>query len=201
MAGHRTRCFIGPGPDFNPKSQADYKAYALISIANLYAPSDRFYAAVTDTTLWAKLDAAGNASAMLSDSYVQSFLRKTGGFDGIPGNVSQVMWLYGVWYTVTFWSKAMARYATLLQQAKKLAAQLPVGSTQQTPEIQQLMRQLSSAMHDAQTQENNFIDARAQFGMATLYLASGKQAANDVTLTWNAKAMAGSNGAALRATV
>jgi hypothetical protein len=194
-------CFIGAGPDFNPKSQGDYTAYALVSIANLYAPSDRFYAAVTDATLWAKLDAAGNASAMLSDSYVQSFLRKTGGFDGNPGNVSQVMWLYSVWYTVTFWSKAMAKYASLLQQAKKLAAQLPAGSTQQTPQIQQLMRQLSSAMHDAQTRENNFIDARAQFGLATLYLASGKAAANDVCLTWNGSTMSGSNNAALKATV
>ncbi len=199
--GASDACFIGPGPGFNPKSQENYTAYALISIANLYPPSDRFYAAVTDATLWAKLDAAGNASAMISDSYVQGFLRKTGGFDGNPGNVSQVMWLYSVWYTVTFWSKAMAKYASLLQQAKKLAAQLPAGSTQQTPEIQQLMRQLSSAMHDAQTQENNFIDARAQFGLATLYLASGKAAANDVSLTWNASTMAGSNRAALKATV
>ena len=192
-------CFVGPSPDFNPKGHADYVGYALKAIASLYDSSDRFHAAATDTNLWSKLNTAGNASAMLSDSYVQAFLRAHGGFDGNPGNLSQVMWLYSVWYTVTFWSKAMADYAALLQQAKKLASQLPAGSTQQTPQIQQLMRQLSSAMHNAQQQENNFIDARTQFGLAALYLASGKAAANDVILTWNGTTKSANNSAALKA--
>jgi hypothetical protein len=178
-------CFVGPGPEFVPKSQADYKGYALAAIASLYDPSDRFHAAATDTKLWQKLDVAGNSSSMLADSYVQAFLRAHGGFDGNFGNVSQINWLYRIWYTVTYWSQAMADYAALLQKAKKLAAQLPAGSTQQTPEIQELMHELSSAMHRAQVQENNFIDARAQFGLAALYLSSSKTAANDVCLTWN----------------
>jgi len=178
-------CFVGPGPDFSPKSRVDYVGYALKAIAGLYQPADRFHAAVTDTNLWAKLDVAGNPSAMLSDKEVQSFLRAHGGFDGNPANLSQVMWLYSIWYTVTFWSKAMAEYAQLLQKAKQLASKLPAGSTQQTPEIQHLMHELSSAMHDAQARENNFIDARAQFGLAALYLSSDKTAANEVFLTWN----------------
>lgn len=194
-------CFIGAAPDFNPKSQADYAGYALKAIASLYEPSDRFYAAATDGNLWQHLNKAGNASAMLSDSYVQSFLQAHGGFDGNPGDLLQVMWLYRIWYTVTFWSKAMASYAALLQKAKKLASQLPPGSTQQTPEIRELMRQLSAAMHDAQVQENNFIDARAQFGLAALYLASGKEASNDVSLTWNGTTKSATNSAALKATV
>ena len=194
-------CFIGPGPDFNPKSQDDYVTYAQNAIAALYDISDRFHAAAMDATLWTKLNAAGNASAMLSDSYVQSFLSKHGGFDGNPGNISQVMWLYSIWYTVTFWSKAMADYAQLLQKAKKLASQLPPGSTRQTPEIQALMRQLSSAMHDAQARENNFIDARAQFGMEALYLASGRKAANDICLTWNGATKTSNNHGALTAGV
>ncbi len=190
-------CFVGPAPDFNPKNQADYIGYALKAIASLYDPADRFHAAATDVNLWSKLNAAGNTAAMLSDSYVQGFLRAHGGFDGNPGNGLQVMWLYSIWYTVTFWSKAMSDYAGLLQKAKKLASQLPAGSTQQTPEIQQLMRQLSSAMSDAQQRENNFIDARAQFGLAALYLSSGKKAANDVRLTWNGDTRSATNGTAL----
>ncbi len=192
-------CFVGPAPDFAPKSQRDYKGYALAAIASLYDSSDRFHAAATDAKLWQKLDVAGNPSSMLADSYVQAFLRAHGGFDGNPGNISQVMWLYSIWYTVTFWSKAMADYAALLQKAKKLAAQLPPGSRQQTPEIQELMRQLSSAMHDAQARENNFIDARAQFGLAALYLSSGKGAANDVSLTWNGATKLASNNPTLTA--
>lgn len=186
-------CFVGPGPEFVPKSQADYKSYALTAIASLYDPSDRFHAAATDTKLWQKLDVAGNSSSMLADSYVQAFLHAHGGFDGNLGNASQVNWLYRIWYTVTFWSQAMADYATLLQKAKKLAAQLPAGSTPQTPEIQELMHELSSAMHRAQVQENNFIDARAQFGLAALYLSSSKTAANDVCLTWNGATMSAQN--------
>ena len=189
-------CFVGPAPDFVPKNNADYVQIALAAIAGLYAPTDRFYAAVKDPTLWPKLNNAGNPSAMISDSYVQAFLRAHGGFDGNVQNASQVMWLYSIWYTVTFWSKAMADYARLLQQAKKLAATLPSGSTQQTPQIQALMRQLSSAMHDAQTRENNFIDARAQFGLVALYLASGKQAANNVCLLWNGISKSASNAKA-----
>lgn len=188
-------CFVGPAPDFAPKSSADYVQIALAAIASLYPPSDRFYAAVKDATLWTKLNNAGNSAAMISDSYVQGFLRAHGGFDGNVQNASQVMWLYSIWYTVTFWAKAMGDYAALLQKAKKLAAQLPAGSTQQTPEIQQLMRQLSAAMHDAQQRENNFIDERAQFGLAALYLASGKQAANEVSLTWNANTRLANNTA------
>jgi hypothetical protein len=192
-------CFVGPAPEFAPKSQADYKGYALAAIAGLYDPSDRFHAAAIDAKLWQRLDVAGNPSSMLADSYVQGFLRAHGRFDGNPGNLSQVMWLYSIWYTVTFWSKAMADYAALLQKAKKLAAQLPAGSRQQTPEIQELMRQLSSAMHAAQVRENNFIDARAQFGLAALYLSSGKTAANDVSLTWNGTTKSASNNPALTA--
>jgi hypothetical protein len=194
-------CFIGAAPDFNPKSREDYIGYALKAIASLYEPSDRFHAAASDGKLWQHLNMAGNASAMLSDGYVQSFLRAHGGFDGNPGNLSQVMWLYSVWYTVTFWSKAMAEYATLLQKAKKLALALPAGSTQQTPEIRELMRQLSSAMHDAQAQENSFIDARAQFGLAALYLASDNGASNDVSLTWNGTTKSASNNSTLKASV
>jgi hypothetical protein len=192
-------CFVGPGPEFVPKPEADYVQRALKAISNLYAPADRFYAAVNDATLWPKLIAAGSPRAMISDPYVQSFLRAHGGFDGNNQHDYQVMWLYSIWYTVTFWAKAMARYAVLLQQAKTLAAKLPAGSTQQTPEIQQLMRQLSSAMHDAQARENNFIDARAQFGLAALYLASGKHATNDVSLTWNGSTKSASNVGALKA--
>ena len=192
-------CFVGPAPEFVPKGQADYKRYALAAIASLYDPADRFHAAATDAKLWQKLDIEGNPSSMLADNYVQAFLRAHGGFDGNPGNISQVMWLYSIWYTVTFWSKAMAEYAALLQKAKKLAAQLPPGSREQTPEIQELMRQLSSAMHHAQARENNFIDARAQFGLAALYLCSGKSAANDVNLTWNGATKSASNNPALTA--
>jgi len=194
-------CFVGPAPGFIPRQSADYAQVALAAIASLYAPGDRFNAAVKDATLWSKLDNAGNPAAMLSDSYVQTFLRSHGGFDGNVQNASQVMWLYSIWYTVTFWAKAMAEYAALLQQAKKLAAQLPLASRKQTPEIQQLMRQLSSAMHDAQQRENNFIDPRAQFGLAALYLASGKEAANDVSLTWNGSTKSASNSPALKASV
>jgi hypothetical protein len=200
-SGASDACFVGPGPNFAPRSQADYIAYAQKAIANLYPASDRFHAAVSDASLWTKLNTAGNASAMLSDSYIQGFLRAHGGFDGNPGNISQVMWLYSIWYTVTFWSKALANYAQLLQSAKKLAAQLPAGSTQHTPEIEGLMRQLSAAMHDAQDQENNFIDARAQFGLAALYLSSGKKAANDVSLTWNGTTKSANNQTSLKATV
>jgi len=192
-------CFVGPAPDFTPKQNAEYVQVALTAISSLYAEGDRFHAAVNDATLWSKLNTAGSMSAMISDNYVQRFLRAQGGFDGNVQNASQVMWLYSIWYTVTFWAKAMAQYAALLQKAKKLAAQLPPGSTQQTPDIQQLMRQLSSAMHDAQARENNFIDARAQFGLAALYLASGKQAANEVWLTWNGKTKSANNPAALKA--
>ncbi len=192
-------CFVGPAPDFTPKREADYAQIALTAIASLYAPTDRFNAAVKDPALWPKLNAAGNPRAMISDPYVQSFLRAHGGFDGNNQHDHQVMWLYSIWFTVTFWAKAMAEYAALLQQAKQLAAKLAPGSTQQTPAIQQLMRQLSSAMHDAQERENNFIDARAQFGLAALYLASGKQAANDACLTWNGSTKAASNVAALKA--
>jgi len=194
--GASDACFVGPGPEFTPKAQAEYITYAQKAIASLYDASDRFHAAASDPTLWTRLNTAGNASAMLSDSYVQSFLRAHGGFDGNPGNVMQVMWLYRIWYTVTFWSKAMADYAQLLQRAKKLAAGLPAGWTQPTPEIEDLMRQLSSKMHDAQVQENNFIDARAQFGLAVLYLSSGRKAANDVSLTWNGATRSASNHAA-----
>ncbi len=194
-------CFVGPSPDFAPKHEADYVQVALTAIAQLYAPDDRFNAAANDVALWSKLNAAGNLSAMISDNYVQGFLRLHGGFDGNVQNASQAMWLYSIWYTVTFWAKAMAHYAGLLQQAKNLAARLPAGSTQQTPEIQKLMRQLSSAMHDAQARESNFIDARAQFGLAALYLASGKQAANEVSLTWNGKAMSATNTVVLKAAV
>jgi hypothetical protein len=192
-------CFVGPAPDFAPKQNADYVQFALTAIASLYAPGDRFYAAVKDSALWSKLNNAGNPAAMISDSYVQSFLRAHGGFDGNVQNASQVMWLYSIWYTVTFWAKAMADYAALLQQAKELAAKLPVGSTQQTPEIQQLLHQLSSAMHNAQARENNFIDERAQFGLAALYLASGKHATNAVSLTWNGSTKAASSVGALKA--
>ncbi len=183
--GASDACFIGPAPNFVPKDEDGYAVNAKRAIAILYDVSDRFHAAATDPALWIKLDDAGNPSAMLSDNYVQAFLRAHGGFDGNPGNLSQIMWLYRIWYTVTFWSKAMADYARLLQKAKKLGSQLPAGSRQQTPEIQELMHELSSAMHHAQVQENNFIDARAQFGLAALYLSSGKTAANDVCLTWN----------------
>jgi hypothetical protein len=192
-------CFVGAAPDFTPKSNADYVHIALTAIASLYAPTDRFHAAVTDVDLWPKLNAAGNSRAMISDPYIQNFLRAHGGFDGNNQHDYQVNWLYSIWYTVTFWAEAMAAYAALLQQAKKLAAKLPPGSTQQAPEIQQLMRQLSSAMHDAQARENNFIDERAQFGLAALYLASGKQAANDVSLTWNGATKSASNATALKA--
>lgn len=190
------RCFVGPPPEFAPHSNADYVQIALAAIASLYAPTDRFYAAVKDPTLWSKLNNAGTSAAMISDSYVQGFLHAHGGFDGNVQNASQVMWLYSIWYTVTFWSKAMADYARLLQQAKQLAATLPTGSTQQTSQIQALMHQLSGAMHDAQARENNFIDARAQFGLAALYLASGKQAANNVCLTWNGSSKSASNAKA-----
>ena len=194
-SGASDACFVGPGPDFAPWDQEGYMVDARRAIATLYEPSHRFHAAATDPTLWTELDERGNPSAMLSDSYVQSFLRAHGGFDGNPNNLSQIMWLYSIWYTVTFWSKAMADYAHLLQQAKKLASQLPAGSTQQTPEIEHLMRKLSSAMHAAQARENNFIDERAQFGLAALYLTSGKKAANDVSLTWNGTTKSASNRA------
>ena len=111
------------------------------------------------------------------------------------------MWLYSIWYTVTFWSQAMADYAQLLQKAKTLAAKLTPGSAPQIPELQELMRQLSSAMHDAQARENNFIDERAQFGLAALYLSSGKSAANDVCLTWNGVTKSADNRAAITARV
>ncbi len=199
--GASDACFVGPAPNFAPKDEDDYVINAKRAIAILYDVSDRFYAAATDPGLWIKLDDAGNPSAMLSDNYVQAFLRAHGGFDGNPGNISQIMWLYSIWYTVTFWSKAMAKYAQLLQKAKNLASQLPAGSTQQTPEIQNLMHRLSSAMHDAQQRENNFIDARAQFGLAVLYLSSGKTAVNDVCLTWNGTTKSASNRGALTATV
>lgn len=194
-------CFVGPAPDFNPKSNADYVQIALTAIASLYVPGDKFYAAVKDPTLWTKLNTAGNSAAMISNSYVQAFLHGYGSFDGNVQNASQVMWLYSIWYTVTYWAEAMAKYAALLQKAKKLAAQLPPGSTGQDPDIQRLMRDLSSAMHDAQKQEDRFIDPRAQFGLAALYLASGKQAANDVSLTCNGSTKSASNTAALKASV
>lgn len=200
-SGASDGCFVGPAPNFTPKGQPDYIDYAKNAIASLYDETDRFHAAMNDATLWTKLNAAGNPSAMISDTYVQGFLRDEGSFDGNPGNLSQIMWLYSIWYTVTFWSKAMADYAQLLQKAKKLASQLPAGSIQQTPEIQDLMRQLSSAMHDAQARENNFIDSRAQFGLTALYLSSGKKAANDVCLTWNGVTKSGNNQPALTATV
>jgi hypothetical protein len=190
-------CFIGSAPDFTPKDQAEYIRHALDAIANLYAPADRFHAAAIDNQLWKSLNAAGNPGAMISDTYIQNFLQGNGGFDGNRQHIDQVMWLYRIWYTVTYWSKAMAEYAALLQTAKKLAARLPAGSTQQTREIQELMRQLSSKMHDAQEQENNFIDERAQFGLAALYLSSGKRASNDVCLTWNGTTKSATNPAAL----
>jgi hypothetical protein len=200
-SGGSDACFVGPAPNFTPKSQANYIDYAKDAIASLYDETDRFHTATNDDTLWTKLNAAGNPSAMISDRYVQGFLRDEGSFDGNPGNVSQIMWLYSLWYTVTFWSQAMANYAQLLQKAKTLAARLPAGSVQQTPEIQNLMRQLSSAMHDAQARENSFIDSRAQFGLAALYLSSGKKAANDVRLTWNGVTTTANNQTALAANV
>jgi hypothetical protein len=192
-------CFVS-GPDFSPKDKAEYIRHAKDAIASLYGPGDRFNAAVSDDKLWGILDTTGNLSA-LSDPYVQTFLRLHGGFDGNPGNFSQMMWLYSIWYTVTFWSQAMADYAQLLQKAKKLAAKLPADVTPQIPEIQELMRQLSSAMHDAQARENNFIDERAQFGLAALYLSSGKRAANDVCLAWNGVTKSANNRAVLTAKV
>lgn len=193
-------CFIGPAPDFTPKDEAEYVRHALDAIALLYGPSHRYHYAAVDNQLWKHLNAAGNTRAMMSDTYIQNFLKAHGGFD--PNNQSdfQNNWLYPLWYTVTFWPKAMANYAVLLQTAKKLAAQLPPGSTQQTPEIQQLMRQLSSKMHDAQALENNFIDARAQFGLVALYLSSGKRANNEVSLTWNGNTKSAMNTAALTGT-
>ena len=195
------RCFVGPAPDFAPKQNSEYVQVALTAIASLYGQADRFHAAVSDPTLWSKLNNAGTPAAMISDKYVQGFLSAHGGFDGNVQNASQVMWLYSIWYTVTFWAKAMADYAVLLQQAKQLAVKLPAGSTQQTPQIQDLMRQLSAAMHRAQERENNFIDERAQFGLAALYLASGKQAANEVSLTWNGSTKSESNTPSLKVSV
>ncbi len=177
-------CFVGPAPGYTPKDKDEYIRHAKDAIASLYDPADQFHAAVSDDKLWGILDNKGNLGA-LSDPYVQGFLHQHGGYDGNPTNFSQMMWLYRIWYTVTYWAKAMAAYAQLLQKAKTLASRLPPGSTQQTQEIQGLMSQLSSEMHEAQDLENNFIDARAQFGLAALYFCSGKRAANDVCLTWN----------------
>lgn len=187
------------GPDYTPKDQAEYMNHALDAISLLYPTTEPFYAAAVDDELWKHLNAAGNLSAMIQDVYVQAFLRKHGGYDGNPGNAAQAMWLYSIWYTVTFWSNAMANYAVLLQKAKKLAAQLKPGDTSRAAEMQDLMDKLAKAMRAAQAQENGFIDARAQFGMTALYLSSGKRSANAVCLTWNNLTKSASNKVALAA--
>jgi hypothetical protein len=194
-------CFVGPAPDFTPKLQEEYVRHALDAITELYPSGDPFHAAATDNQLWPHLSDKGNPSAMIQDAYVQNFLRQHGGYDNNPGNLFQVQWLYSIWYTVTFWSDAMAKYAALLQKAKKLTGQISPGDTQNIPEVQELMNQLASAMRDAQKLETNFIDARAQFGMAALYLSSGKRSANEVSLSWNANTLSAKNTAALAARV
>jgi hypothetical protein len=193
--GAADACFVGPGPEYQPKQKTQYIAFARQALASLYGAAEPFHAAAVDGRLWRALDDAGNPQAMLGDAYVQGFLRQ----QGSAPNAQQAMWLYSIWYTVTFWSAAMAKYASLLQKARKLAATLPPDSAQQTPQIQELMQQLASAMRKTQAEETGYIDARAPFGMTALYLCSGKRSANDVCLTWNTNTLTANNNAVLAA--
>ena len=189
-------CFIGPAPDYRPKEEPEYKRHALDAITLLYPAKSLYHEAASDDILWASLDGAGNLSAITQNAYVQSFLTRHGIHTDMPGMPSPATNdLYSLWYTVAYWSEAMANYAELLQKAKKLAAQLTPGDAQKVRDIQDLMQQLANAMRKAQNLENGFIDARAQFGLAALYLSSGKRSANQVALTWNGLNMAANNQA------